>query len=516
MNIIPTTLGSQPGVQRDGTVYNSDAYTAAINTRFFYGWPTKMLGWVSLDPGNQEIVNSMFSIYRGQSQDIYLGRPSSLSFFNLTNTGTASQEIDRTPVAGFTPNPNNLWTYAQITTASSSQEIFSQIVASVAPNLSDITNEIAGPIFVGNTHTTDPLIQVIDVNTGPVLCSGPIISAFGRLIALSSNGNIIWCNNTDLTNWYGFQNIASTKLCAAILFQGSLLVWSLNTLYRLDFVPAVGDIPEFFNPQTLVPNISLWSANSITVYQNTIFWVGQNQFYQFTGVVGVVNNTRSNTWFFGRSGVNPNYKGKVFSFIDFQHQEWWILYPRGENSTNNNYAEIYCIRTQEWYGTPINRSCALNLSTYPHRLMASTQLYSTTVSPIQRIQTYPIFSHDNGYDDVFAGQDPLPIEAYYEYPIKDFFTQNPSAESNVAMTSTRFEPDFIMLGQMELYIINREFAQSNPVIDGPYIFDGNTEYIDLQFTQGRMVSVRLRSNVLGGYFEGGRNIHGIIKGASRG
>jgi hypothetical protein len=117
-----------------------------------------------------------------------------------------------------------------------------------------------------------------------------------------------------------------------------------------------------------------------------------------------------------------------------------------------------------------------------------------------------MFQHEYGFDDVFT----------ITYPIKDFFSAQPSSENNICMQTFRIEPDFILEPDKTMIanVVNQMYAQSTPVVNGPYPFDLSTEYIDVSPTQGRLVAIQFVCDILGGYFEAGKTLHGIQKGAS--
>lgn len=511
MNIIPTVLGAKPGIQRDGTRYNSNHFTSGEGVRFYHGWAQKILGWTNVFGennfvGDGEVIGSMMGVPRSRSWDVYLGRPASLNFFNLTNDGNIGPEISRTPLTLFVPDDENLWcmTLALVYPASPAAE--SIIIAQVAHNLNDITNETDGPVFFGPKNSNAPLTPMLD-DGSPIYCSGGVIESSGNIVVYGNQG-IRWCTTENITTWSPWQPIGNTKCCAAVNYQGSLLLWTLNGLYRAQYVGAESGLGTW-SVQEISPNISIWSSKSILVYENIVYWLGKGQFYTFNGSVGNLYNTMNNNYFF--DGFNRNFKAKAATFVDEKNQEIWFLYPRDDNS-ENSHAVMYYTESRVWNDTPMPRSLGLSLSTYDYRLMPSTKLY-TSSSGGSFFETYPLFQHEYGYDDVFNGTS-RPIKASITYPIKDFFSAQPTAENNICILSFRIEPDFILLGEMTVKLINRMYAQDAPEETPEYTFDQTTTYIDIKPTQGRLVGVNFTIDVLGGYFESGKTLHGINKGAA--
>ena len=77
-----TQINALPGIQRDGTRLDSDKYIDGEWVRFYKGKPRKIGGYKLIDSGNNEIIRNMFVVPKDNSVDVYLGRPSSLSFIN--------------------------------------------------------------------------------------------------------------------------------------------------------------------------------------------------------------------------------------------------------------------------------------------------------------------------------------------------------------------------------------------------------------------------------------------------
>ena len=107
-------LSPQPGIQRDGTKFDTKLCIDGQWVRFYRGRPKKIGGQLLLDPGNNEIIRNIYNVdQQNDITDCYLGRPSSLSVASISNNN-ALPEFDRTPV-GFVTNPNNNWTFDRYT-----------------------------------------------------------------------------------------------------------------------------------------------------------------------------------------------------------------------------------------------------------------------------------------------------------------------------------------------------------------------------------------------------------------
>jgi hypothetical protein len=526
-NPTPRVIQSKLGIQRDGTAYKSEHYINGQHTRFFHEWAEKIGGYEIIDIGNQEIVGSMYGIHKSVSNDVYLGRPSSLSYFNINNQGAVTPEVNRTPSAGFIPDPDNLWVFTGYSTDTglTTDSTTGFIVAQVAPNRRDVASQAEGPIFIGNDDDNNPLTQIFDgqIPVAPVLASGGVIRLGAILVAYGNNGVIRWSDVDNPNSWPPAlsQTIANTKIVHAIEYFGSLLLWSLGSLIRATYVPSSIDpntmlaIPSTFDIQVISNNISIISPNCVTQYNQLVFWVGNGQFYIFNGSVGRLQNYMSNNYFF--DALNQQNSQKCFTWVNTLYDEIWFMYPRNNNdtgfmATECNAAVIYNVGRSTWYDTFLSRSSALSLSTYKYPILSSSQLFTTIIGGVV-YNTYPIWQHEKGVDVVDFNKNHLPIYSNFEYSIYDLYTHQPSADNNRLVQTMRIEPDFIISGQMELRVNNKMYAaEANPVVTGPILFDATTRFIDSAVSQGRQVSLSFTSNVVGGNYSAGKILHGIIAG----
>jgi len=129
-----------------------------------------------------------------------------------------------------------------------------------------------------------------------------------------------------------------------------------------------------------------------------------------------------------------------------------------------------------------------------------------------------LWQHEFGYDEISSNGE-YAIESYFETNDLGLVSGGPSQPSMVGdnnwLRLERVEPDFIMNGEMELYVTGRPYAQSADHTTGPYVFDANTSKIDMK-EQRRELRLRLRSNTLNGSYQTGRIILSADVGDVRG
>ena len=85
----------------------------------------------------------------------------------------------------------------------------------------------------------------------------------------------------------------------------------------------------------------------------------------------------------------------------------------------------------------------------------------------------------------------------------------PSEDSNTSvnrrMHIRRFEPDFLQNGEMQMTVLGRKFANTDPEVSGPYTFTDQTGKIDLR-VEHRLIKLKFESNTIDGNYEMGRNM----------
>jgi hypothetical protein len=127
----------------------------------------------------------------------------------------------------------------------------------------------------------------------------------------------------------------------------------------------------------------------------------------------------------------------------------------------------------------------------------------TFSTPENRIE---ILQHEIGTDAI-NGQNVNAIESYFETNDLGWVSGGPSEPAmtgvNRWLRLERVEPDFVLEGNMTLYVTGRPYAQSDDAQSVPYVFDATTNKIDMK-EQRREIRLKFISNEAGGDYQLGR------------
>ena len=129
-----------------------------------------------------------------------------------------------------------------------------------------------------------------------------------------------------------------------------------------------------------------------------------------------------------------------------------------------------------------------------------------------------IYQHEIGTDEV-DGQNTLAIQSYFETSDLGLVTGGPAQPAmeglNRWLRLERVEPDFLMSGNMKLYVTGRPYAQSEDDTSSPYIFGPDTNKIDMK-EQRRELRLKFESDEAGGNYQLGRVLLNATFGDVRG
>jgi hypothetical protein len=135
---------------------------------------------------------------------------------------------------------------------------------------------------------------------------------------------------------------------------------------------------------------------------------------------------------------------------------------------------------------------------------------TSTSTPLIEFKTKPdlikVYQHEFGTDHI-DGSSVTAIESYFETNDLGWVSGGPSQVApegaNKWLRLERVEPDFVMTGEMRLYVTGRPYAQSEDYTSDPYVFDPDTNKIDMK-EQRRELRLKFESNTVGGDYQTGR------------
>lgn len=469
-------IRSQPGIKRDGTRFEGDAYVDGQWCRFQRGLPRKMGGYRSLSKRLFGIGRTLHEYTQDLKTYIHVGESGRIERFYIDGAGNASPTIDRTPLTGFTNSANNLWQFDVMFQTG----VANQIIAQVAPNLECICNSTGGELFIGDLLGTVPLTPIAlpagHNATGGIVVLHPYLFYFG------TDGFVGWSEAGDPTSLTGGAvSVTGQKIIRGMSLRGGPgnspagLFWSADSVIRAAFV---GGAPVF-QFDTITTQSSIMSAQSVIEYDGVFYWAGVDRFLMFNGVVREIPNPLNLNWFF--DNLNFEQRQKVFATKVPKYGEIWWCYPRG-SATECTHAVVYNVREQTWYDTALpdaGRSSGLFTSVYRKPVMTGvdpvqnqtevrvtesgdtriTESGDTRVTMESEVPLYKVWLHETGVDSI-DGTEVQPVLSYFE--TADFAL--PVKGENRSLQVVMVEPDFVQSGPLTMQVMGRANARA-PEVD---------------------------------------------------
>jgi hypothetical protein len=495
------------GIQRDGTQFDSEYCVDGDWVRWYRNRPKKMGGYkYILSLGN--IVTNMYVVPLQNQVAVYMGTFNNLYVQNVSLDGLTVSALKNITPSLFVGNVNNNWTFdtlsAQIKNSAGILVTSTFLIAHVAQNYNDLTNNYDGPVYYYDINTTIASPVVAQVLPGAGNWSGGIVAVPPYLFAFGDFGQIAWSKVFDGTAWSTAQIAGNKMLCAKRVRGGgapAALFWSVTSLVQATFSGGAGS-PDAFSFDTKHDDISILSKDSVIEYNGIYYWPGTNQFFMYNGVVNTMPNVTNANWFY--DNLNISARTKLFGISNGRYKELWWHAPMF-GSTINNHAIIF--NTDEataWYDAAISRSCGFKAQIFPKPMLFD---YEQNVVP----GSYALWQHEYGYDRDFNGVLSA-IPSFYETKI--YMLASMGGPDDRQLRIRRMEPDFTQVGPIEFVIKYRAFPDSLPAYSDTYVFTDSTKKVDT-FVQGRQVSFVFGVVALGAYYEQGDiNINYVIGDAT--
>jgi hypothetical protein len=213
------------------------------------------------------------------------------------------------------------------------------------------------------------------------------------LIRFSSQLDASDWDVTSTTNTAGDLPLSSgSEIICAIETRQQILVFTNTTLYGMQFLGP----PYIFGINPLTENVTIASPNAAVAVQDRVYWMGQSEFYMYTGAVQKVPCMVRDYVF---DDIDQLQFEKVFAGLNSEHSEIWWFYP---STAGGGFVDKYVIYNYEentWaYGT-LARTAWFDRGIFDQPIAAGTDNY--------------LYEHEVGIND--GSQNPtVGINSYIE------------------------------------------------------------------------------------------------------
>ena len=144
-------LDTKPGIQRDGTTLDADAYADGRWVRFQRGRPRKMGGYRQITANLSGPSRGVYVNPQQSFNNVFSGHSQGLQLLPIDNNGVGSGITDMT-LSGFTSSDNNLWQFDTFYDGSGSGN--NLLLGHPGQNLALIDSNVNTPVLGGNITGT--------------------------------------------------------------------------------------------------------------------------------------------------------------------------------------------------------------------------------------------------------------------------------------------------------------------------------------------------------------------------
>jgi len=242
-----------------------------------------------------------------------------------------------------------------------------------AQALSALTNSDGAPTSAKIVLVSDIARHVIVFGCDPENSTeqDPLLVRFG-----SQESLITW--SAAATNTAGDLRIGSgSEIIAAIETKQQIIIFTDVSLHAMQFLGP----PFTFGINMVSDNLTIMSPLSAINVEDTIFWMGQEEFYSYSGSVQRLACTVRDFIF---SDFNFLQKEKVTAATNTAFGEVWWFYPSASSDENDKYV-VFNYQQNVWYYGDMARTVWMDRGINADPIAAGTDHY--------------LYSHESGFDD---------------------------------------------------------------------------------------------------------------------
>ena len=242
-----------------------------------------------------------------------------------------------------------------------------------AVTLASLSSDVETPTIAKQVMVSDRDRHVIAFGCD---AQGSIGTQDPLLIRFSDQENPLEWTATS-TNTAGDLRIGTgSEIVTAAETRQQILVWTDKSLHAMQYL---GD-PFIFGINMLSENITIAGPNAVIAVDDSVFWMGLNEFYTYNGAVQRIPCTVRDYVF---SDFNEEQYEKVFAGLNSSFGEVWWFYCSA-NSTNNDRYVVYNYQQNIWYYGTLSRTAWLDRG--------------LTTTPMAAFAGH-LYAHEVGFDD---------------------------------------------------------------------------------------------------------------------
>jgi hypothetical protein len=196
---------------------------------------------------------------------------------------------------------------------------------------------------------------------------------------------IRWCNFDDILNWLptdentsGQYRLASgSQIVRAFQTRQEILIWTENSLNALQY----NSTSTVYDGKTLATGTSIMGCRAVATANDTIYWMGKDKFYTYSGRVETIPCTLRNHIF---NNINLEQFDQVVAGANEGWNEIWWFYPTKDSLINDAYV-VYNYIEKIWYYGTLSRTAWMDSPLRPFPMAADPA-------------NQKIYYHENGCD----------------------------------------------------------------------------------------------------------------------
>lgn len=271
-----------------------------------------------------------------------------------------------------------------------------------------------------------------------------------------------------------------SEIVTAVRTSRQILVWTDSSLHSIQFIGP----PFTFGTALLGDNVRIAGPNAVVSVNDTVFWMGQENFYRYDGRIQPIPCSVRDFVF---SNLNRNQSFKIYSGSLASQTEVWWFYP-SENSEENDKYVIFNYGENLWYYGNLERTVWNDRSTgqrsYPQAVGADGYLYD----------------HERGLD-----ADGSALEAYIEssdFDIDDgdkFMLIRRILPDMSFRSSTAAEPQVTFTTTAKNFSGETSEGSASGNVVRQTVGGGQHDYTDQLFLRlrGRTIAIKVESDTTG-------------------